>query len=250
MGNTAILGLNRTGTHAYPLDSRKLLESVEAYSDEISDGVTVETERCHFIAEAEPVGSVPLPSTLHGAVSQSISKLQGQRPEILIDKLGERLAFERAGTRLYDALIAKYQTLSDSASDDETGLGDAGESLLELITRFRNEEAEHFGLLVDALEALGADPTAQTPCADVSAMASIGIMQVLTDPRTDLPQCLNAILTTELTDNAGWELLINLTEQADHPDLVDNFRYALRQEQQHLTSIKSWLSGLVLEEEK
>lgn len=249
MENPTIFGHNRTGLQASPFDTRKLLESVEAYSpDDISEpeGETVETERCRFIAEAEPVGSVPLPGTLDGAVALSISRFLGQHPEVLIDKLGERLAFERTGARLYDALIAKYQTLSDSPSDE--GEGGSGENPLALITRFRHEEIEHFGLVAQTLEGLGADPTAQTPCADISAMASIGIMQVLTDPRTSLPQCLNAILTAELTDNAGWELLVDLTEQADYPDLADNFRYALRQEQQHLASIKGLLSRLVLEE--
>jgi hypothetical protein len=31
----------------------------------------------------------------------------------------------------------------------------------------------------------------------------MGIIQVLTDPRTSMAQCLQAILTAELTDNAG-----------------------------------------------
>ena len=65
--------------------------------------------------------------------------------------------------------------------------------------------------------------TAQTPCADVSATASMGIVQVLTDPRTTLAQCLNALLTAELTDNAGWELLIDLAEELGHSDMADEF---------------------------
>ena len=36
----------------------------------------------------------------------ALNKLVGVSPEVLIDKLGERLAFERTGTRLYDALRA------------------------------------------------------------------------------------------------------------------------------------------------
>ena len=31
----------------------------------------------------------------------------------------------------------------------------------------------------------------------------MGIMPVLTDPRSSMAQCLQAILTAELTDNAG-----------------------------------------------
>lgn len=32
-------------------------------------------------------------------------RVKGDSPTILLDKLGERLAFKRTGTRLYDALI-------------------------------------------------------------------------------------------------------------------------------------------------
>ena len=37
----------------------------------------------------------------------ALNKLTGVSPEMLIDKLGERLAFERTGVRLYEALLAK-----------------------------------------------------------------------------------------------------------------------------------------------
>ena len=47
-------------------------------------------------------------------------------------------------------------------------------------------------MLVQAMEQLGGDPTAQTPCADVTATASMGLIQVVTDPRTTLAQSLNA----------------------------------------------------------
>ncbi|HYF20966.1 MAG TPA: ferritin-like domain-containing protein, partial [Ramlibacter sp.] len=111
--------------------------------------------------------------------------------------------------------------------------------------RIRGEELEHFRLLCDAMVQLGGDPTAQTPCADVSSTASMGLLQVLTDPRTTLAQCLNAMLTVELTDNAGWELLIQLAEQAGESDLAGRFLGALAQEQEHLVTIKGWLAALV-----
>lgn len=45
-------------------------------------------------------------------------------------------------------------------------------------------------MLSEAIVDMGGDPTAQTPCADVSAVAAMGLIQVLTDPRTTLAQGL------------------------------------------------------------
>jgi NAD(P)-dependent dehydrogenase (short-subunit alcohol dehydrogenase family) len=47
----------------------------------------------------------------------------------------------------------------------------------------------------------------------VTATASAGLMQVLTDPRTTLAQCLNTILTAELTDNAAVDRMFSDLEK-------------------------------------
>ena len=73
-------------------------------------------------------------------------------------------------------------------------------------------------------------------------------MQVLNDPRTTLAQCLNAILTAELTDNAGWELLSSLADATGETDLTGQFLGALAQEQQHLLVIKNWLAAIVVDD--
>src|SRR5690606_32315938 len=138
---------------------------------------------------------------------------------LLLDKIGERIAFERGGTRLYDALLVKAQAalaagaelptaaeaLAANGEDVASLQGAPTESALQTLERIRNEELEHFHLLCEAMKQLGGDPTAMTPCADAVATASAGLMQVVTDPRTTLAQSLNAMLTAELTDNAGWE---------------------------------------------
>jgi hypothetical protein len=95
------------------------------------------------------------------------------------------------------------------------------------------------------MESLGGDPTAQTPCADVTAAASMGLMQAITDPRTTFAQCLNTILTAELADNAGWELLSELAMQAGQPGMAEQFREALETEAEHLETIRSWLAALL-----
>jgi hypothetical protein len=112
--------------------------------------------------------------------------------------------------------------------------------------RIRSDELGHFQLLCESVKSIGGDPTAQTPCADVTAAASMGLMQVITDPRTTFAQCLNAILTAELTDNAGWELLIQLAEESGHSSLTPQFSQALRAEQEHLVIIRGWLQALLM----
>ena len=155
---------------------------------------------------------------------------------VLLDKLSERLAFERMGTRLYDALINKCEILGESSP---------GPTLADL-QQIRDEELRHFLLLKRAITELGGDPTVQSPCADVTGVASLGILQVLTDPRTSVTQCLQAILTAELTDNDGWQLLINLTDTLGHSDMAKEFQSALENEEEHLKNVRGWLTEKVL----
>jgi hypothetical protein len=43
-----------------------------------------------------------------------------------------------------------------------------------------------------------------------------------------------------MTDNAGWEELITLTEQAGNDDLVKRFAKARDEEQEHLEKVQHW----------
>lgn len=143
-----------------------------------------------------------------------------------MDKLGERLAFERSGVRLYEAAIAKMLALNESRR------------MLQQLEHIRREEAEHMEILVLAIKKLGADPTAMTPGADVTGVLGMGLIQVLTDPRTDAPQALTALLNAELIDNAAWELLIELAMGNGQDEMVEQFEKALAQEEEHLSIIK------------
>lgn len=234
-------------------------------ADELTPAVPIDTagldaERITYINDAEAVGSIPPPASLKGVVKTGMAKMKGGQPSILMDKLGERIAFERSGTRLYEALIVKHQAVEAAGgevlprADEVLGMSLEGMSALapidgetpaETLLRIRNEELAHFRMLAAEMERMGGDPTAMTPCADVTATASMGLMQVVTDPRTTLAQCLNAILTAELTDNAGFELLISLAEDAGEAELAGKLLGALAQEQEHLAVVKGWLTALV-----
>jgi hypothetical protein len=275
MQPTAI-GHNLTGAAQSPAAVQAMNDATDSLTPAAEvDTSAIEAARLMHIAEADAVGSVPAPASLSGVVKSTVAAVKGGEPTILLDKLGERLAFERTGTRLYDALIVKYRAAqqvqadplppASTVLDDDAAVvaqSDAGASAAELpaaseeldetpeetLARIRSEELEHFDLLCQAVRSLGGDPTAQTPCADVAAVASSGILQVLADPRTTLAQCLGAMLTAELTDNAGWELLIALADKAGETTLTGQFADAMAEERQHLAIVKNWLKAIVAEQ--
>jgi rubrerythrin len=254
------IGPNRTGAARDPKGIDLMLEAVANLSPLMPiSTLRMDVERQRYITEAESVGSIAPPimrATKPKANAKRAATAVDPGMQILLDKLGERIAFERTGTRLYSALITKYlalknagdallalQQVSGAAVAGETN-GANGDATLQTLQRIRMEELQHFRMLCDLVTELGGDPTVQTPCADVTAAASMGLMQVLTDPRTTIAQCLNTLLTAELTDNAGWELLSELADSAGQPQLLERFAEALQAEQQHLAIVRDWLRAL------
>ncbi|WP_311222851.1 MULTISPECIES: ferritin-like domain-containing protein [unclassified Acidovorax] len=260
-------GMNKTGIAANPDRAQAMAQAVQSFSPPTEiDTSAADQERLFYVAESQALGSIPRPASLIGTVKTGMAQLMGERPELLMDKVGERMAFERSGVRLYDALIVKYMALAEAGivlpkaaqSLQAAGDGQGGavaaleldsEEPGETLERIRSEELEHFHMLSEVMQQLGGDPTAQTPAADVIGTASAGIVQVVTDPRTTFGQSLNAILTIELVDNAGWELLIQLATRAGKEALSERFAHALAQEAQHLLIIRGWHSALLLAED-
>src|SRR5688572_19312817 len=204
-------GRNRTGIDVSPLNVEELMKSVHEFPPTSSGTAqTLLDSRRSYLLEADPIGTVPPPGTVKGVAKASMQKLMGRHPETLIDTLGGRLAFERTGTRLYDAFLGKALIRSDEA-----------DSLpMERLQQFRAEEAAHLGMVWDALRKLGADPTCVTPLADTNGVASIGLMQIITDPRMSIAQSLHAIHIAELADNDGWQLLITLAREMGQDDMA------------------------------
>lgn len=227
------MGGNLSGIQTAPELAKEQAEGALAAGPDPEGGPEVANAvRADYISEGFPVGSLPgLPFDKEAKASAEAAGMA-----VFLDKLSERLAFERMGTRLYDALINKCETLGD----------DANGMTLSQLQEIRDEEHRHFLLLNQAITELGGDPTVQSPCADVTGVASLGIMQVLVDPRTTVTQCLNAILTAELTDNAGWEMLIDVADELSHADLSARFTEALKNEQKHLLNVQTWLSDRVM----
>jgi rubrerythrin len=221
---------NRTGLGVSALAEEMLEVPRLTRPTSRGSGEEIADARRELAGESPSVGSMP----------SAMAKPRGARGsppgdalEILLDKLGERLAFERTGSRLYDGLLSK--------ADLESWEG--GPSRVQL-AKFRDEERAHVALVHDAIVALGGDPTAVTPCADIQGVASSGILQVVADARTSLSQSLDAMLSAELTDNDGWRMLIALAQPVI-PEHAARFEQALEHERQHLEAVRMWLAARV-----
>lgn len=153
MEESTKLGMNRTGAQMAPLNTRAMQEAADTglgIDDPAlhADPMGVAAVRGEYVAEAHRIGSVPVPGTMTGMVKTGMQKVMGRQPEMLVDKLGERLAFERSTTRVYEALIAKVQAVQGTSM---------ALPVAELID-IRDDETRHFKLLEHALTRLGATP--------------------------------------------------------------------------------------------
>jgi rubrerythrin len=227
------LGRNRTGIATSPKLTKEMLAGTKEFvaSAALNEDIIAKV-REDYAREAEPLGSLPPPATLEGAAKMVLRGVKGLRLTQLMDKLGERLAFERTGVRLYGALISKFD-VSPAFSGGPTR---------EQLEDIMDEEYAHFCLLSDTITKLGGDPTVLTPSADLHATMTAGVMAVMVDPRTSFAQCLEAALIAELADNAAWEVLSALASQHGEDDLASRFEAAREEEVVHLENVKTWLA--------
>jgi hypothetical protein len=234
------IGMNRTGTGASPLDSRAMMDNADpnaSIAPEI-DASLISAVRAAYSENAEPVGTIPPPASLKGALKTGAKMMLGKNPSVFINKLGERLAFERTGSRLYQAVISRYDALK--SMDGFPPLSD--------VKIIHSEEVDHFEMLWDALKELGADPTVQTPGADIAGVEASGLLQVLTDPRTNGAECLHSLLVAELADRDGWDMLIDLAKSFGNDDMIERFQQALAQEETHLDNVRAWNMAITSKE--
>jgi len=235
MKTSTDLGMNRTGLSAAPALSKQMIRSShDGLKKPTPDGAEAREIRLAYAKEAPPIGTVPPPMSLKGVANAALEALSGDKASVLIDKLSERLAFERMGVRLYDAALRKF---------DAKGSLPGGPSRAEL-EEIHEDERRHLALVHEAIATIGADPTVQTPSADLEGVASLGLVQILGDPRTDLREALQAILHAEAADRDGWELLISLAEGFEQEELATSFEEALRVEETHLIRVRGWVTAM------
>lgn len=227
------LGFNRTGISTSPSSSRAMVEGTSEFMplELTSTTESIGLFRQKYVKDAEPIGSVPPPLRAEGIVTAVVQGLKGTHPTQFIDKLGERLAFERMGVRLYEALISKFDG------------GFRGGPALSHLEEMMLQEHAHFRLLADVVSAMGGDPTVVTPSADLHATLSKGITEVLVEPRATFAQSLEGILVAELADNECWETLIELARQNGKQDVISSFQRALAEEKEHLALVRTWIAA-------
>lgn len=226
--------INKTGIGTSPRLAKEMIEGArKTVPSTAGNGERIARVTTEYIEESEPIGSVPPPTSLKGLLKSAGQAISGKKPTVLLDRVAERMAFERTGVRLYEGLLVKHDAL---------GSFDGGPTRADL-ELFRAEELEHFALLKDCLERLGADPTAMTPGADRAAVESMGISQVIGDPRMDFAQSLHALLLAELADGDGWEMLIDLATAVGQDDMATEFQRASLEEARHLDAVRHWLAS-------
>lgn len=146
----------------------------------------------------------------------------------VIDLLTERLTFERSGVKLYDSILQKMQR----STDPQVG------RMLGQMREHRDEEKEHEEWLEAQIRNLGGDAHGTTDMSSLVAAESKGIEQVVLDGDPSISHMFHALLTAELVDNAGWELLLELADDADDDVARREFRKRLKNEQDHLIFVR------------
>lgn len=239
MNNKTAVGLNRTGAALSPRMTPEMVRSAEMFAPlGPPPGTAMERIRATYMANAMPHGTMPPPASLKEAGLTALEMMKGNKAIVFTDKLGARLAFERTGARLYEALLSRI---------DAGPTWEGGPSRVEA-EKIHAEEVRHFHLVKSCIEELGGDPTLQTPSADVDALASMGVIKVLGDPRMSLRHALHGILVAELVDTEGWSTLIELASSLGHEEMASRFREAHLVEEQHLVTVRGWLRTALLDE--
>ncbi len=95
MEKSATIGANRTGIDTSPIQSKQMQAGMDQYAPGSGGGDSIESFRRVEVEQARRLGSVPLPGTAKGMLKSMLEKFTGHQPATFVNKLGERLAYER-----------------------------------------------------------------------------------------------------------------------------------------------------------
>jgi bacterioferritin (cytochrome b1) len=166
-----------------------------------------------------------------------MKELAEKNREKVIDLLNERLTFERAGVKLYDRVLEVMRAGGDQNVN----------RMLDEMQEHRDEEKEHEEWLEEQIRAIGGDAHAQTEHSELVERESTGIEEVvMTDAK--LPHLFHALLAAELVDNAGWDLLVALADEAGDREAKREFRKRLHQEADHLIFVRKAVQKFSMQE--
>lgn len=215
-------GDNRTGITLHPELVAEMIEGTTEFGP-TSRGTAeaLAMNRARAARDAQPA------ATMSPARDVPVERLP------VLDKLGARLVFERMGTRLYEAMIGKL---------DVYGTFRGGPSRADL-EQLRDEEQRHMMLAQSLIVRLGGDPTVVTPCANLQAVISRGLGDLVTDPRTNVIDGLDAMIVAELTDHESWELLARAIAPLGDRQAESQIREAEGTESEHLRKLRAWIAA-------
>lgn len=156
------------------------------------------------------------------------------RPK-LIEVLGERLAFERQAVRLYDVALLRMEDVEPALARMRPRL--------ELQRDQEREHAEYLEGVLAALEGDGAAGGGRR--AALVAIESQGVSAVVGDGASSIADIFHALLTAELADGAGWELLVELAEAAGDRPAIDAFARRAEEELLHAAFLRRALAAFL-----
>ncbi len=158
------------------------------------------------------------------------------KPKV-IDVLSERLAFERAGVKLYDRIIEVMRASADENVN----------RMLPEMQKHRDQEKEHEEWLEEQIRSIGGDAHTETDKSRLVTRESKGIEEVVMSD-AQLPHLFHALLAAELVDNAGWDLLVQIADEADDSDAKREFKKRLHEEEDHLLLLRKVMEKLSFQE--
>jgi rubrerythrin len=166
-----------------------------------------------------------------------MDKLGQKNKDKVIDMLAERLQFERSGVKLYDAVIKKMQSSREPSVT----------KMLDQMQEHRDQEKEHEEWLEECIRQLGGDDKQMTEKARLIQQESKGIEEVIMKD-AEIPHLFHALLAAELVDNAGWDLLVQLADEADDNKAKRDFKKRLHEEEEHLILVRETMKKFAAHE--
>jgi bacterioferritin (cytochrome b1) len=156
-----------------------------------------------------------------------MKQIAAKNRDKVIDVLTERLTFERAGVKLYDSILRNMR----ASSSPEIA------RMVPTMQAHRAQEKEHEQWLEEQIRALGGDTHGKTEMSELVAIEASGVEKVVTHDK-DLVHQMHGLLTAELVDNAGWELLLELADDADDAEARREIRKRCHEEEEHLIFVR------------
>lgn len=156
--------------------------------------------------------------------------------DIYIQKLADRLAFERGETRLVSLAINRLERAKSAVPS----------RAISVLQINQSHDETHAELVRKILLSLKPEALDSWRLFDGVNRAYRGFFDVLVSPHSDFLRIFQILYFAKLASNGEWEVLIDLTRKFNGAEASRPFKEALAQERQHLTEIKQIYYQLVV----